>query len=248
MSAIILKSGIPDELVALSAEAIEERDGLVQAANHVLAPVDGAVIALTDETYPTVAQLVKDLDTFAKTVETQRETINRPILTLGRELMAAAKAAIVPAEAARQKLLPLVNTYEAIQRARVEEEKRKAREEAARLEQEERDRQIAAAKAKAELEAEPGEEPKPVDVAEVKVRPVLPAKVETFKGSTKKTVKQKASIVDASKIPFEVVVNGKPMRVWKEPDLKAIETLLKAGIDVPGCELVSETSYGGTGR
>lgn len=244
MSAIILKSGIPAELVALSAEAIQERDGLVAAANHIIATADVAPLVLTAESYPAVAQLVKDLDAFAKAVEIQRETINRPILTLGRELMAAAKAATVPAAEARQKLLPLVNAYEAAERARVEEEQRKAREEAARLEREEYERQMAAAKAKAELEAGPGEEPKPVDIAEVKIRPVLPVKVETFKGSTKKTVKQKANIVDLAKIPFEV--NG--IRLWKEPDLKAIELLLKANVAVAGCELVTEVSYGSTGR
>lgn len=238
MSAITVTHTLPAELVAISSEALETRDLLLDRA--VAIQKDGAI---TTETYQEAADTYKAMGSYAKEIETQREKIKAPVLELGRQIDAAAREGLMAVEDQRKKLGTLINTYEAAERARVAEEQRKAREAALAAERAERLRQEEALRLKAELEAPPGEEPKPVDVEEIRVRPVVAAFVPTFKGVTKATPKQRVNIIDQSLIPFQV--NG--IRLWKEPDLKAIETLLKAGVKIPGAEMTTETTIGAKG-
>lgn len=239
MSAITIPSTIPAELVAISAEALEARDKLLDCC---IAIRQGGPI--TAENYPAAAATYTALKAFSKSVEEHRERIKAPVIALGRQIDAAAREACQAIEQERAALGVLVNGYEAKERQRVENEQRAARELARLAEIAERERQESALRAAAELAAPPGEAPAPVSVEDIRVRPVAAVYVPTFKGVTKATPKKKAVIINASLIPRDI--DG--ICLVKEWDLAAITMLLKAGKNVAGCVMTDETTISATGR
>ncbi len=238
-AAITIISSIPKELVAISAGAIAIRDQLVIHAASIINEK-----AVTAANYDEASALFKAMGGFMKEIESQREVIKRPVLVLEREIDAAAKEGVAAVDEHRRKLGALVSTWEAKERERVAEEQRAAREAARQAEIAERQRQEEALRLKAELEADPGEPPKEIDVEEIRVRPILPAKVESFKGVTRTTVVKKAQPVNTALTPTSI--NG--ISLVKQWDEKAIADLMKVGVPVAGWELVEEVRTASTGR
>ena len=86
------------------------------------------------------------------------------------------------------------------------------------------------------------EPPPPVVVVPVVETPAQLAAAALPKCAVRTTTRKVLFIRDASKIPREI--HG---AVLLEPNERAIKKLLEAGIAVPGCELVNESSIGSAG-
>lgn len=244
MSAITIPNTLPTTIVALSLEAIEARDQLLDRAVAVRAAGVDSI-----EAWEAADRLYKELASFAKGIKTQRLELKRPILALGEKLDEAAHDAVEPIEKERAMLGDLVEAFKVAENARREAERKKAEEEArAREAQLRADAEAKAQqdRERAELEALPGEEPAEPEFGQQPiVRPVAAAWTPApLKGSTKTTVKKRAVITDEALLPL--AVNG--IHLWKEPDMVAIATLLKAGVAVPGAVYVDEVTVGAKGR
>jgi len=240
MAGITIKNPLPAELVALSEETIEKRDSLLEASV-------AARRAITDEaSYRSANAVYKDLHAFGRAVEAGRKDLKRPILDIGAALDAAAHEAMEPIDAEKQALGRAIADYERIENARREEERKKAEAEARAREEAERKRLEEEARQRAEMDAPPGAPVQEPDFGAIPtVRPIAPAPTPApLKGAVRTSVRKKVVITDASKVPFEM--NG--LRLWKEPDPRAIEMLQKQGVTVPGCEYVDDVVIGAKGR
>lgn len=247
-AAVIVRNPLPAEFTAIGAGALEQSRALaVRAAAMTPSTVEDLVAANV---------LFKEVDGLAKTIAADRMALTRPIDVLKEAIIAAEREACEPLRLAKDALGRRMVACEhklreerrqAEEKARQEAEER-ARAERRRLEAERAERQRLAeeerAKAQTVADAEAavfGEEAAalpPVPAAEPIVfvptveRPAALA-APLPKSAAKATARRRLVITDATKIPLEIA--GKRLLV---PDEKAIEALLKAGIDVPGAMLM----------
>lgn len=230
-AAVSIINPLPATIVALSDKILAEANALAERANATV---------ITDESSYAVANVTyRDMNALAKQVEKERKEIKAPVIALGKQIDEAASLALEPLEGERKALGEKIARFQAEENAKREAVRRQA-EERARQEEE---RLRKAAEEAALMDLPPGEEP-PVFEAPVKVAvpvaytpPALAAAVVTRQV-------QRVVIDDLEAIPLRGA-NG--VRLWKEPDTKAIEILLKAGVPVPGCKLVTETVVGAKG-
>lgn len=252
ISSVTVRNTLPAEIVAISPEAIVEVNALVKSAS-VLKVVDATSLEQANELY-------RCIDRLAKEIAGNRLDITRPIDSLKKAIISAEEQATSPLLEAKKDLgLRMVRCQNELRKAREEAERvareeaeKKAAEERARLEAERQvviakqkaDQEAAEAKAREEaellgIEAEPvvaPQPPPPVVVVPIVIEPTVP---EAPKAAVRVSTRQKVEECDASLLP--IVVAGVIVRV---PDLKAIEKLLKAGIQVPGYRLTSVEGIG----
>lgn len=252
MAAITIPNPIPAELVALSQEAIERRDQLLE---RVVAVRKAGLPDADQDAFDNANQTYKDLATFAKEVERHREAIKAPVLALGRQIDAVAKDATAGIDEQRRLLGVEIADWQAKENARREKLRREAEEEARRKEAElqrqaaaEQERLEREARERAELEALPGQPPEEVVVepTPIVIAPkVAPAYVPPpVRAAVKTTTRKKAVARDAKLTPASI--DG--ISLVKQWDEAVITTLLKAGKTVPGWELVDDTTVGAKGR
>lgn len=243
MAAITIANPLPKTLVALSQEAIDRVDTLVEQSIAL-----GAKPLVDLDAYNVADALHRSLHDMERELEKQRQLIKAPVLDLGRQIDGAAKAQAEALVEAKRRVAVRVREYQDAENRRREEARRKAEQEA----REEEARRNAELEAKRAAEAEaaawetPPDEPAPAAPeafdGEI-VRPVAPAPTPApLKSSVRKQTVKRLVIDDASKIPREL--NGVPLLV---PDEKQIALVMKAGIAVAGCRLVEEEVLGAAG-
>lgn len=248
-TAITVRNELPAEIVALSAETGETINALVVRAN-------GIVQIASPDTYAAADAVVGECARLAKQIEAERKRLKAPIIDLGRALDDAAGEALAPLVTIKAELGRKLLAYQEAENARRAEEARKvaearaAAEAKARAEQEEANRirrEAEAARLAAEMAqevaAESGEElapweqpaplpevPAPVVIVPEYVAPAAPL----LKSSSvvRKTIK-KVEITDPNAVPREL--NGVALWIL---DMKQIEKLAKAGMPIPGVQVV----------
>lgn len=255
-AAVIVTNTLPAQIVALKDETLTQ--ALTMAA-------DAKVLVIKDaETLATGNALFKRIDAMNKAIKEQRMEITRPIDALKDAIMDAEQQATKPLTDARddlgKRIFEMDNELkrqrqlaeakarrEAEDRAKAERERLEAeRQEIIRKQQEEHAAAELAAKERAalfgtEAEAIPEPEPPPpVVVVPVVDATIIPAAQP--KSAVRISTRTKLRIVDASKIPIDLA--GVVLLV---PDEKAIEKLMKAGVAVPGCELVTTEGFASAG-
>jgi phage-related minor tail protein len=242
MAAITITNPLPQVLVALSQEAIDRVDTLVEQSIAL-----GAKPLADLDAYNVADALHRSLHEMERELEKQRQLVKAPVLDLGRQIDTAAKAQAEALVEAKRRVAVRVREFQDAENRRREEERRKA-EQAAREEEQRRLAELEAKRAQqaadAEWEAPPGEEPaKPEAFDGEIVRPVAPAPTAApLKSSVRKQTVKRLVIDDASKIPREI--NGAVLLV---PDEKQITLLLRANVAVPGCRLIEEEVLGAAG-
>jgi hypothetical protein len=246
MGAITIPNPLKDQdtLVALSQEAIEERDRLIDRAVACLArPITSA------EEHAAASAVYKACAQLRIAVDKGRERLKAPVLTIGRQIDAAAKEVTVQADEYERKLAVHLRAWEKIvaeehaakERARQEEAKRLQAEADARAEAE-RQKAQAAAEADA-LPDEPPPEPLPVtDHLPVRIEPAPLAPAP--KSAVRSTLKPVVVVDDITKVPLQI--NG--VRLWSALDEDAILVLHKAGITVPGLHVEMREQLQRAGR
>ena len=227
-SAIEVSHTISAPLVVLAHGIVAEAAGLVEAAGHIEA-VDADNLAAANE-------IAADLARLGKEIETQRKDIKAPVLKLGKAIDKAAKDVTDKLDKSKRalagKIADHVRAIEA-ERRRIEAENRRKIEEAqAAAEASERARAEASKPGllgrmlgRTEQEPEP-EIARPIPVA----LEAVPDRVRSAVSVRK--VKQ-LQILDETAIPMSLA----GVRLWSVNEA-AITKLLRAGVPVPGCELI----------
>lgn len=255
-TALVVANTLPPQIAALKDETLASALSLATEAK-ALSIKDAESLAVANALY-------KRIDGLNKAIKEQRLEITRPIDALKDAIMDAERLATKPLsdaredlgkrifemdrELARQRQLAEAKARKeaeekaAAERARLEAE----RQEIIRKQQAEHAEAERAAKEQADLfgtEAEPipeAEPPPPVVVVPVvdavMIPPALPK--SAVRGSTRTKLK----IHDASKIPRDLA--GVVLLI---PDDKAIEKLMKAGVEVPGCHLETVEGFASAG-
>jgi hypothetical protein len=239
---ITVHNPLPAEIVALSIEVVERRDLLAEKAHHLVT----VGIAPGDEDAAREANaLYKQIHEFSKDLKAQKAVIKRPVLELADQIETVAREAAEILERAKATLGETIAKWQGEEVRRREEERAKAQAEADRIAREAQAKLEAEARERAELEALPGEEPAEPEFGEVPVvhaaRVYVPPPPKS--AVSMRTVKT-LHIDNERLIPFEM--NG--LRLWKEPDRKAIQIALENGQEVPGCRLVTEQKVVAKGR
>lgn len=234
MSALTVPNELPKDFIVLSLDIIERKDALIERAYHL-------PITSVDEMRDADAH-AKEIAALFKGVENQRLQLGRELKALQDRINVAAGDALQPLKQAWDDLVARIRGFEHAENARREAAAKKAREEAEARQREEEARAEAARQEqirRAELETPPDDpaaaEPPPVTAE------VLPRRIEAaptpppIRSNAYRRNGGKVVHVDSeAQIPLEI--NG--VRLWKEPNLTAIKTLLAAGVAVPGCRLV----------
>jgi hypothetical protein len=234
-TALVVRPGIPERMIALKAETLAE----IRATHDLLAGVETVADAVAVEAVSTVLADAARLD---RDIQKQRLELTRPIDAAKKAIKAAVDEALAPLEREKSRVAGLVATttrrlekerQEAMRKAR-EEAEEKARKERARLEAE-RQAEIERQQEEAALfGGEPEPEPPPVVVVPVvEDVPELPK----VKSAVQTRQLKRLVIDDESAIPREI----QGVRLL-EPSEKAIRKLLDAGIPVPGCRLETYNS------
>jgi hypothetical protein len=244
MSAVLITNPLPSEIVALSAEAGQQIDALIERAacvGHIDSP----------DTYAAADAVVGECAKLAKAVEAERKRIKEPITALARALDDAAGEALAPLLGIKAELGRQLLTYQQAENARRAEEARRiaelraAAEAKARAEQDEANRirrEAEARRIEAEMAQEsaapaadlaPWEQPEPlpeVPAAVVIVPEYIPPAAPLLKSSSvvRKMVKR-VEITDPAAVPLKF--GG--VALWVI-DTKAVEKLAKAGASIPG--------------
>jgi hypothetical protein len=244
-AAVIVPNPLPAEIVALSAEAGQQIDALIERAACV------GQIASPD-TYAAADAVVGECAKLAKAIEAERKRIKEPITALARALDDAAGEALAPLLGIKAELGRQLLAYQAAENARRAEEARRiaelraAAEAKARAEQEELNRarrEAEAARLAAEMAQEvaqesgvelpPWEQPEPLPEvpAAVVVVPeyIAPAAPLLKSSSVVRKMVKRVEITDKNAVPREL--NGVPLWIL---DIKQIEKLAKAGLPIPG--------------
>lgn len=221
--------GQPERVVVIDQATIDHRDRLLERAHGWIGKIT------TDEDHSEANCAVADLHAFQQQIEKARKKLTEPALEYQRALMAAATEAVVGIEELKRKLGGDIAAWDAkrkAERAAAEAEARRQEDEARRLAEEQ-----------ALMDLPPGEDA-PVFSAPVHVAAVPVAVAPPPKSAVVAKQITRAVVDDEAKLPLSV--NGQ--RLWKEPDLKTIELLLKAGVNVPGARLITETRVDMKGR
>lgn len=218
---------LPSRIIVLSQEVLAEANALSERA---------AALTITDtDTMAVGDQVYRDLATLSKRIEAERQRLKAPILELGRSLDSCAKAAMEPMEAARAALGSRIAVFVKEENRRREEERKRIAEEQARQQRERDERE------RRRLEEEARQVPDSFDALPdestvVITREPEPAPMPIVANVKSHAVRKKTVttliIGDRSKIPLEV--GGVPLWTLDE---KAVERLLKAGVQVPECRL-----------
>ncbi|MBA3847430.1 MAG: hypothetical protein H0X45_12420 [Planctomycetes bacterium] len=237
MSALILRPELPGEVVLLSMAAINRLDKCIDEAAAMVAdekPMDGVAYTTCNVAYQSVGKLIREL-------ETDRKRIKAPFLEVTRQIDAASKEYQGTLADIESRLGAKIKTYQ-----REENARRQAAIDAARKEAEEAERtayeQAERARAKAVAELPPDERPsiaEPLRLAPVKVAYVAPL----LKSAVREQVEYDLEIEDRDRIPTKIG------EIWvQEPIESAIKQLLKIGIPVAGCRLISRELTAPRGR
>lgn len=243
---LIVTHDLPAQLIALKQEELDEAMALCERA-HFLQIGDPESADFADA-FAKANALYREIQTKEKALDGGRLDIGRKLLAVKKQLDDSVKAATEPLADQRARLGNRIAAADAALRELHARRQREA-EEAARKE-EERLRAEAEAKrlaehAKAIEEAPPWEAPpqlEPLDGQAI-VRPVAPAYVPPPPKSAVRSVTRKVlKVTDPTKIPRDIA--GTPLWVL---DTKTVERLLRAGIVIPGAELVAETSTAAAG-
>jgi hypothetical protein len=244
-TAITIINSLPAELVALSAEA---------AGNLAQLAVDAAAVVSIDTLpqYQAADLILGRCTLMAREIEAERKRLKAPILDLGRALDDAAGEVLAPLLGIKADLGRRVLAYQTAENARRAEEARRVAEERAAAAAEARLQQIEADRIRKEAEAAalqasmadapdlaPWEEP----VAEIVVPEritivpeyVAPAPPPLKSLAVKRSTVRRLVVDDEDLIPD--AVSG--VALWTRDDA-AIKRLMTAGVDVPGCRLVSD--------
>lgn len=192
-----------------------------QEVAELVAMAEG--VAVTDGASKASAEaLAKELAKLGKQIEAKRTELKAPALAYERAVDAAAKEACARIKPSIDHVGQVVMAFEFEERQRHAAEQRKREAEARRLQEEEDARARAAA---AFMPADtPVAETLPARVAVPLAAP--PEKSSVFRTRTDITVE----IVDVSQIPREFMV----------PDLKKLEAVGKAGVQVAGVRFITE--------
>lgn len=251
-AAIIIRNELPQEIVAISAEAMAQVRALAAQA-ATINPTDAAGLEDANKLY-------RHIDTIAKEIAADRLARTRPIDSLKGLFIAAEREAVEPlAEAKKGLAQRILACQRELERQRKEAE-RIAREESERLAAAERARMQAeaaareeerrAAQAAAEEEArlfgtEPEQvtapAPSPVVPAATVVRAAVPVAPPVPKAAVRTVTRWSLEITDRAALIAEAcrgggAIHGRPVVVIDE---KAVRALLDAGTTVPGARLVA---------
>jgi len=245
-TAITIINPLPAELIALSAEAA---GALARLA------VDAAAI-VTVETlaqYQVADLLLGRCTAMARDIEAERKRLKAPILDLGRALDDAAGEALAPLLGIKADLGRRVLAYQTAENSRRAEEARRVAEERAAAAAEARRQQIEADRIRKEAEAAalqasmvdapadlaPWEEPVAAIIVPERItiipEYVAPAPPPLKSSAVKRSTVRRLVVDDETLIPDSV--SG--VALWTRDDA-AIKRLMTAGVDVPGCRLVSD--------
>jgi hypothetical protein len=212
------------------------------------------------DAFPVAAENLQDADALladitkrGRDIEAKRKELKAPVLDLGRAIDHCAKQAIEPLDAAKRSLRARIGAVQDdlerkrqadMARARAEQQRLEAERQrleaeraAALAEQRRREAALAEKAAGADVEVpaevevpEPVPEPAPVEVV------VAPA----VKTSVHRRQNETLEIDEPARIPYRATPTGEPLFT---PNRAAIKRALKAGLDVPGCRLSTETGY-----
>lgn len=114
------------EQIGAHAEALAHRDRLLALARK------GTTIASADQAQR-AASFLKELASFTRTIETTRNDVKAPILDAGRKIDAVAKNLVTEIEAEAKRIGGLLATFQAEEKRKEEEARRKAWEEQERI-------------------------------------------------------------------------------------------------------------------
>ena len=237
MNAITIPNPLPSVLVAISGDALAQIAALESQAAGLTAIDTVDAYKAADEVVAQVVRVLKDL-------EAERKRIKAPILDLGRQIDEAAGEAVTGLTMVKSRLGTLLLAYQQAENRRREEERQRLAE-AARIAEAENARiaelnrqelaRVAALNASA-TEVAPWEEaagyeaPALIPVVEIPGHYERQMAAAPLKSSAvvAKTIKR-VEITDASLVPREL--SG--VQLWSL-DLKVIEKLAKAGVQIPG--------------
>lgn len=245
MGAITIPNPLKDQatLVALSQEAIDQRDELIDRAVAILAkPITSA------EEHAAAAEIYKACAKLRIAVDKGREALKAPALLIGRQIDAAAKEVTVQANEFERKLAVHLRAWEKVVEEQRAAEERRRQEEAKRL-QAEADARANEERRKAQEAAEADALPDE-PVPQIPVTEHLPVRVEPAalppapKSAVRSTLKPVVVVDDLAKVPL--YVNG--VRVWATLDEDAIIVLHKAGMTVPGVHVEMREQLQRAGR
>lgn len=123
---LIITPNVSAPVVSVADEARTLRDLLLVDA--------GAVTTITDRLDADSAiAVLRQLNDFEKDIETQRESVKAPVLKIGREIDALAKELIADIHFHASRISRLCGAFEADERRKADEARRKAEMEAARI-------------------------------------------------------------------------------------------------------------------
>jgi hypothetical protein len=252
MQPIIIANTLPERIIALSESAL-------QTATELTAKASTLAVEPTAASLEAGNSLYRQIDTHTKGIAACRLDITRPIDALKAAIIEAERKATEPMQLARTALGLRIAKADSEMRRIAEEAARKAREEAEAKAKAERDRleaerQALIAQQEVEHQAAAdeaalfGTEPPPAaePPPPVVVVPIVETPAQLMaplpKCAVRTNVRKVLFIHDARQIPREI--SG---AVLLEPNERAIKKLLEAGIAVPGCELINESSVGSAG-
>lgn len=236
---ITIPNTLPPAIVALASETLDQIARLESQAAVIPATI-------TDVAQMRAADLiVGEVIRLDKAIEAERKRLKKPILDLAEALDMASSEARTPLIGIKADLGRAILAFQAEENRRREEARRVMEEERRRQEAEAAAALVAALEAQrqaeqAATEAAPWDDAPAATAAPVHVPEVIPpsyqdqvAVAPLKSASVVRKVTKKVQIVDPSKVPPEVGGVG----LWII-DTKAVERLAKAGVSIPGVEVI----------
>lgn len=223
MNDALTLTGLGTPQVELTIEATKARDGLLLEAARCRT-VEDQIDA------DAAAGLLRDMQTFLRTIEAGRTAVKKPVLEVGRQIDATAKQLVQTLAVESDRVSRLLGSYQAEQRRLAEE---RVREERRRLEQEARERAAAIAAAETEEERDEAKEQAQVAIAErqTALAEVSPPKIE----GTQVRVQWCFEVVD-----IKALYQAAPHLCTIEPNGTAIRAVIKTNQSIPGLRIWKE--------
>ncbi len=240
MHPITIPNSLPPTLVAVSAETLDQVQALATRA-QLAQVVDVSSFEHADA-------LMAEINRTIKAIESGRMELKRPVIDLGRQLDNAAGEALAPLLGVTADLRKRINDFTVAENQRRQEEDRRRRaaaEEARRQAQAEADAKRQAEEAAAA--SIPPEDLPPPDLTPVIIPEVMVAPVRELRSTSVVSKRVKRVVIkDPNLVPYELVMNGQPTRLWLLDEAK-VRKLALAGVTIPGVEVIDDTALAAKG-